>query len=501
MHVPNLAAWLLERGADDAPAIVGSAGTVTYARLRRRVREVCGAVLAATAGVERAIVPLLGGSSAELVAAHLGVLCAGAVSAPLPPLGDQALREVLRQTRAPLVLTEAAGVERLRTLTGAPVIALDAPLAASNQEPRAIAPHALAVLLYTSGSTSAPKGVMLSAANVGANTTALVELLELQAEDRALSFMPLHYSFGLSVLHTHLRAGGSLALSSAVYPGEMLAALQTSGATGLPGVPTLFATLLQRTALATTPLPRLRQVMISGGRLDTAAIQRLRQALPGVRVYLRYGVTEATAGASVLPPERADKIPSVGRGLPGAPLLVLRPDGTPVAPGQGEAGEIVIKSESVALGYLGEDAPHEFRDGAFYTGDVATVDDEGYVFVVGRERDFVKTAGYRVSPAEIEEVITALPFVEEAAVCGVPHPILGESLVCFVKLREGSAGTVAELRERCAQELPTYKVPSRFELVPELPKTSNGKLDRRRLTHERGAGQGENAPRLKAEIA
>jgi acyl-CoA synthetase (AMP-forming)/AMP-acid ligase II len=293
--------------------------------------------------------------------------------------------------------------------------------------------------------------------------------------------MPVHYSFGLSVLHTQLRAGASVALCTASFPVEILDALSNSRATVLPGVPTLFQTLLERTALADQPLPFLGHVMVSGGKLSAELAVRLKQALPNVRLYLRYGVTEVTAGASILPPECWDKSPSIGNGLPQAPLRVLRADGTSVERGTGEVGEIVVQSDSVALGYLGSDGSESFKDGAFHSGDLATVDDEGYVFVVGRERSFIKTGGYRVAPPEVEETVTALPFVVEAAVCGVPHPLLGESVVCFVVVRAGTEGAVARLREHCKASLPSFKVPTRFELVSKLPRTSSGKTDTRQL--------------------
>lgn len=494
----NLADWLLERGSDDAVVLVSAARSYTRGELRARVREVASRVLDATHGRERAIVCSIGGNSFPLIATHLGVLHAGAVSALLPPLSDDHLSHVLNETQPALVFAEGEQVERLRGLTAVPVLALDEALLASNVAARAVVPSQLSVLLYTSGSTSRPKGVMLSARNIQHNSESISDAVALSDSDRALSFMPLHYAFGLSVLHTHLRAGASLMFGTAAFPSQMLTELQASGATGLPGVPTLFATLLNRTNLAATPLPQLRYAMISGGQLATPLIHRLREALPSARVFLRYGVTEVTSGASALSPDRADKIPSIGFGFAGAPLQVLRADGTPVARGSNEPGEIVVRSDSVALGYWGEaEESKHFRDGAFHTGDIATVDDDGFIFVIGRERDFIKTAGFRVAPSEIEDVVSQLPFVAEAGVCGVPHPVLGESLLCFVVIREGAAGSIQELKTHCVAQLPTYKVPAKFELVSALPKTGNGKLDRRRLP---SLIQGSE-PRPKAEIA
>lgn len=486
MTADNLAAWLLEQGSDDAIVVTQGERSHTRGELRRRTRAVSARVTRTRIGHGRSIVALVGSNSFELMAAHLGVLHAGAVSAPLPPLSDEHLREILQEIGATVVFVESEQLARVQQLTGARVEALDAALPDSDDAARVVSQHELAILLYTSGSTSRPKGVMLSSANIRANTEAIVAVVGLTASDRALSFMPMHYAFGLSVVHTHLRVGASVAFGTATFPTEMLSEIQRTAATGLPGVPTLFVTLLNRTAIAEAPLPSLRYAMISGGRLNTAMIHRLREALPQAQVFVRYGVTEVTSGASALPPERADKIPSVGRGFPGAPLLVLRPDGAPVtvgvAAGGGEIGEIVVRSASVALGYFGDvpEARH-FRDGGFHTGDLATVDEEGFVTVVGRERDFIKTAGFRVSPSEIEEVVTQLSFVEEAAVCAVPHPVLGESLVCCVVQREPTESSVAKLRAHCVAQLPSYKVPTRFELVDALPKTSNGKLDRRSL--------------------
>jgi acyl-CoA synthetase (AMP-forming)/AMP-acid ligase II len=494
----NLAAWLLERGVDDSPVLTTIERTYTRGELRQRVREVASAVLDHARAREPAIVAIVGDTSFDLIAAHLGVLHAGAVSMLLPPLSPEHLSHVLSETQPMLMFAERGKQAQLSAVATCRILALDEVLPASSTAPRTISPSQLSVLLHTSGSTSRPKGVMLSARNIQHNTQAISDTIGLGEGDRALSFMPLHYAFGLSVLHTHLRAGASLRFGTGAFPSQMLSELQTSGATGLPGVPTLFTTLLNRTNLAATQLPQLRYAMISGGQLATPLVHRLREALPQAQVFLRYGVTEVTSGASALPPERADKIPSIGRGFAGAPLQVLRADGSPVVPGSGEPGEIVVRSDSVALGYWGEgEESQHFRNGAFHTGDIATVDEEGFVFVVGRERDFIKTAGFRVAPGEIEDVVARLPFVEEVAVCGVPHPILGESLLCCVIARNAAADLVLQVRKHCAAQLPSHKVPTQFELVASLPRTSNGKLDRRRL---RELFQG-NAARPKADSA
>jgi acyl-CoA synthetase (AMP-forming)/AMP-acid ligase II len=351
----------------------------------------------------------------------------------------------------------------------------------------------MSLLLYTSGSTGAARGVMLSARNLRANAGAILGFLPLTPGDRALVTLPLYYCYGASVIHTHLRAGASVALSRAAFPEELCDELERSGATGLPAVPSLIKLLVDRSSIATRALPRLRYAMVSGGHLLDADVRKLRAALPDLALYIRYGVTELTAAASYLPPERlGDRLGSIGRGLPGAPLRVERDDGREVTPGADEVGEIVGAGPHVALGYY-RTTDAAFHDGKFYTGDLARIDADGFIVVVGRAKEFVKTGGHRVSPVEVEGVLAELPGVLEVAVCGVPHPVRGEALVAGVVARPGHAPSAAELRAHCAARLPTFKVPVAFVLLPELPKTANGKISRRQLADAlaRGATNGD----------
>lgn len=204
--------------------------------------------------------------------------------------------------------------------------------------------------------------------------------------------------------------------------------------------------------------------------------------MPNMLLSLRYGVTELTAAASFLPPELADiKVGSIGRGLPSHPLAVVRPDGSPVVPG--ETGEIVATGPHVAVGYYNDpDATREvFEDGTFRTGDEARIDDDGFIYVLGRRRDFIKSSGHRISPQEIEDAIASHPAIAEVAVTSVPDSLRSEVPVAIVVLRAGGTIAMAEIEAHCRTTLPAFKVPARIVRVAELPRTPSGKVRRELL--------------------
>ncbi|HEY4055133.1 MAG TPA: AMP-binding protein [Kofleriaceae bacterium] len=472
---PNFAAWLLEVGDADAPAVLDGARSFTYAQLRTRVHQIA-------ALVQKQTTPVLvvGESSFEQLAAYLGVIFAGGVVALLPPMSADALDSVIAETGASLALCDAENlatvgprVPHAVLLTAELEEVLDTPVATRAQD--------MTALMYTSGSTGRPRGVMVSTANLIANTRGILEFWPLTSDDRALLGLPLYYCYGVSVAHAHLRTGASVVLSREGNPERVLDLLQQSRATSIPGVPTLFELLLARPSFARRDLTSVRYLMISGGRLRDGSLQRLRAQLPTARVYVRYGVTELTAAASYLPPERLDdKLGSIGRGLPGLPLEVLDDAGANIQPGSTDVGQIVARGEHVALGYFKDEAEttRVFRDGAFLTGDLATVDAEGFIFIVGREREFVKTGGHRIAPQEIENVLASAGGVRQVAVVGVPDDKRGEVLVAIVVPDEGQTVSVDDLRNYCEQRLPAFKVPTRIELVDALPQTASGKIDR-----------------------
>jgi acyl-CoA synthetase (AMP-forming)/AMP-acid ligase II len=337
----------------------------------------------------------------------------------------------------------------------------------------------LAALMFTSGSTGAPRGVMISHANLIANTESIIEYLRLTPADRIMAVLPFSYCFGASLLHTHLRVGGSLVPDSRfVYPEVVLERMIATCCTGFAGVPSHYQILLRSSGLRKKTFPHLRYVQQAGGCLAKPLIAELHEALPRTSIFVMYGQTEATARLSYLPPEHLErKLGSVGKSIPGVRLRVLNEHGEPVRPG--EVGEIVAEGPNIARGYWGcpEESAAIFRNGALYTGDLATLDEDGFLYIAGRDRDFLKCRGERVSCRQLEEKLLECGDLVEAAVIGTPDEVLGESVKAFVVARNRDSRGVQEALIRfCRQRLPAHLVPKEIIAVPALPKNSAGKV-------------------------
>jgi acyl-CoA synthetase (AMP-forming)/AMP-acid ligase II len=296
--------------------------------------------------------------------------------------------------------------------------------------------------------------------------------------------LPFHYCFGLSILHSILAAGGSLVLNNQfMYPEAVLADMQAKECTGLAGVPSTYQILLRKSRFKQIQFPALRWLQQAGGKLHNPFIREIRETFPHVRFYLMYGQTEATARLSYLPPEHLkDKLGSIGMGLPSTRLQVLK-DGHPVVPGSNEVGEIVASGPNVTAGYWNDpdETAKYFRHGALYTGDLARVDADGFIFVVEREREMIKSGGNRVSAKEVEDVIAELADVVEVAVIGVEHELLGEAIKAFIVPKAGSSVTPDQIKTHCQRRLPPFKCPEVVELMPSLPHNGSGKVLKAKL--------------------
>lgn len=481
----NVAEMILSHGRADAPALIEGSRILSHGALREGVGSVA-AWIAGQALPAGARIGILAENSAFFATVYLGILHAGRVAVPLNTEAlPESLAGILRTSGASLVLASRRQARRLAQAAvplPCPLVDEEAVSGAEPSPPAAAAPpvDGLAALMFTSGSTGEPKGVMVTHANIASNTRDIMAVLGLGEHDRVLLVLPLHYCFGLSVLHTHLMAGGSLVLNNQfLYPETVLRDIARHECTGLAGVPSTYQILLRKSRLKDTPLPSLRWMQQAGGRLPGPLINELCQAQPQARFFTMYGQTEATARLSCLPPERLDdKLGSIGRGLPSTRLEVLAPDGRPVRPGSDEVGEIVASGPNICAGYWNDPAEtaRYFRDGKLHTGDLARVDAEGFLFIVDRDRDMIKCGGNRVSSKEIEDVLAAHPGVVEAAVIGLPHELLGEAIAAYVVTTRDARIDPDELRQLCRRALPPYKVPERLEIVPELPHTGSGKV-------------------------
>jgi len=349
----------------------------------------------------------------------------------------------------------------------------------------------LAAIIYTSGSTGRPKGVAMTHINVVSAVNSITEYLENVEDDIILNALPASFDYGLYQILMSAKAQATLVLERAfAYPYEIVRRVKDERVTGFPGVPTLFAILLQLKGLDPADLDSVRYVTNTAAALPPAHIQRLRGLFRKARLYSMYGVTECKR-VSYLPPEQLDIRPtSVGRGMPNEEVYVVDENGNPVAPGV--VGELVVRGANVMMGYWGlpEETARVLRPGRYpwervlHTGDLFIMDEEGYLYFVARKDDIIKSRGEKVSPKEVENVICELTEVQEAAVVGVPDPILGEAVKAFVVVADGATLAEDDVIKHCTRRLENFMVPKAVEFRASLPKTQTGKVSRRELRSE-----------------
>ena len=346
----------------------------------------------------------------------------------------------------------------------------------------------LGLILYTSGSTGMPRGVTLTHGNLVANTEQILGYLPLDENDSVCCVLPFHYSFGNSLLLTHVRRGGRVVIDNRfAFPQKVLETLADERCTGFSGVPSHFAILCARTDFLQMPHEHLRYLTQAGGAMSPALTRRLREALPGrIELYVMYGQTEASARLSWLPPDRlADKIGSIGVGIPGVNLEVRRPDGSVCD--TDEEGEIVASGPNIMRGYWNdpeETAKVLFPDG-LHTGDLGYRDADGFIFIVDRAKNMIKAGANRVSAKEIEDAILELESVVEACVIGVPDELLGEAIEAWVVVRDASDRDEQAILRHCLSRLAQFKVPRKIQFTDALPKNSFGKVIKRELNPQR----------------
>jgi len=357
----------------------------------------------------------------------------------------------------------------------------------------------LGAILYTSGSTGKPKGVMLSHGQVMAGSTIVSTYLGITETERILAALPFSFDAGLNQLMTAFEQGGTLVLIDFVFAREIVDALIKERITGLAGVPTLWSMLAQpNSSLHKHRLPDLRYITNTGGAMPQNVLATLRRLLPDTKIVLMYGLTEAFR-STYLPPEELDRRPtSMGKAIPGTEILVINENGEPCKPG--EFGELVHRGPTVSMGYWGHPdltarvlRPHPFlppelgeHERVCYSGDLVKMDEDGFLYFVGRRDTLIKSSGFRISPTEVEEVLFQSGKLRGAAVIGVPDEALGQVVKAFVVRKDGESFTEDDLRTFCAAKLPRHMVPVFVEILDELPKTSSGKVDYPALRRREG---------------
>ena len=506
----------LEESAQKRPEavlVVETTGERTYGQVEAQANRIARALLDQGARPGDRIA-LLCANSAEYIEAYYGILKTGAIVVSLNAQArPENLIEMLedcgpvglvcgrRQLRGALSLIGKVALDFMLALDAkipdkavdpsSPTRSLSGPvvLPAMSSEPPNVEMRdsARAAIIYTSGSTGKPRGAILRHSNLIANTHSIVEYLSLSSSERVMVVLPFHYVYGKSLLNTHVSVGGSVVIENRfMYPQEALNALEQTECTGFAGVPSTFAILLNKSNMAARELPSLRYVTQAGGPMSPRMQRALIEALPGKQIFIMYGATEASARLSYLDPaDLPRKIGSIGKAIPGVELKVLRKDGTEAD--VDEPGELVARGANIMEGYW--NAPEEtaavLDQRGYHTGDLAKRDAEGFLYVVGRIREMIKSGAHRISPLEIQNVLLHHPAIHEAAVLGHPDETLGEKIGAYVVLHQ-EADPVAdeEILDWCRSHLPAYKVPHALRILDELPHHSSGKIDKLALKRQ-----------------
>ena len=481
----NVTDYLLQHCKDEDTALVTPKGEYTYRVLKQ-----------ATAGMIEAFrsiginlgdrVGILGSNSLFWVASYLAGMKIGAVTVPmatkLPP-SELTLR--IEQTSCKGLCVEKRLQKRYDGAFSNSLIVMNEDVLEIKRTVAQLPENAIgfdehhdAAWMLTSGTTAKPRIVRITHANIRSNTDAIIESLGLTSHDRIMAILPFYYCFGTSLLHTHLRVGGSLVLGDTLgFPEKVLDLMEQTSCTGFAGVPTTFQMYLRNSTFPQREMSTLRHIQQAGGKLSSVLIEELIQSRPQAKIYIMYGQTEATARLSCLQPEDLpSKLGSIGKGISGVSLQVLNEDGKEVH--AGEVGEIVAWGGNISPGYVGEPEinAEKFVHGSLRTGDMATIDENGYIYIADRKSDFIKSYGNRVSSQEIEACILEIKEVTAAAVIGVPDPLRGEAIRAFVVSRANATLDEPMVIEHCAKRLARYMVPKDVIFIRSLPVNEHGKV-------------------------
>ncbi len=484
--VPQPLDYLARRGVASDPALVDRAGSLDYAALERAVGAMARWLADRLASGERVATWLPKTRAACLL--PLAVARAGLVHVPVNPLLKRAqVAHILADSGARLLVTQSARVAMLETgdVPGDCAVAEEAalPLNGEGLPPSSADTGSLAAILYTSGSTGRPKGVMLSHANLWLGAVSVAHYLKLTPDDRVLGVLPLSFDYGQNQLLSTWAAGAAVTPLDYLTPRDVVKAVERFGISTLAGVPPLWVQLLEAEWPANTAAV-LRRLTNSGGALTPRLVRALRERFPAADLYPMYGLTEAFR-STYLAPELVDAHPeAIGRAIPFAEVMAVRPDGTRAA--AGEPGELVHAGPLVAQGYWrdAERTAARFRPApafsasggiAVWSGDTVVEGADGLFRFVGRDDETIKSAGNRISPGEIEEAVLAGGEAREAVAVGVPDERLGQAIVVVTA---GDPAAEAGLRARLKRDLPGFMQPGLFVWRDELPRNANGKLDR-----------------------
>jgi amino acid adenylation domain-containing protein len=451
-------------------------------------------------------------NSVDTVVAFWGVLEASAVAVPISPLTkSHKLLWLINDSRASALIIDARTAvafapiaqrsrhelatfiigdadEGVILQTGA--IAFSTPMPSDRSEealPRECIDVDLATIIYTSGSTGEPKGVMLTHRNMLSAAASICGYLKLHESDTVLSALPMAFDYGLYQVLLSARQGAILILERSLQlPTQVALRAAAERATVFPGVPTTFGLLAELKDISHL-FSTVRVVTSTGAALSSAQVKNITTLFPHAHIFSMYGLTECKRCTYLPPDDLLRKPESVGIAIPNTELWLVNEEGRRVSPGA--VGELVIRGATVMRGYWErpEETAKALRPGplpgekVLYTGDYCRLDDEGYLYFVGRKDDIIKSRGEKVAPAEVEATLHAILGVKEAAVVGIPDKILGQAVEAYVVLEAGACLTEIDLKRECRKRLEAFMVPKSVKIRDVLPKLENGKVNKKDL--------------------
>jgi long-chain acyl-CoA synthetase len=493
----------------DKVALVCDNHAYTYAQLAQRAAQL--ALELQRRGVARGDrVALFLDNGIELVAGVFAALAAGAVFMPVNPLTKaDKLAYMLNDSRATALVTSASlasvyedALALNRSVLSCIVaghgeardhriVRYPEPMTNDSMAPEdaGLIDQDLASIIYTSGSTGDPKGVMLTHLNMVSAARSVSTYLGLRHDDVIICVLPLAFDYGLYQLLMSVRVGATLVLErSFTFPVKVLERMVQHKVSVFPGVPTIFSMLMNIGTLSSYDLHALRMITNTAAALSEEHIRQLRGLFPQAQLFSMYGLTECKR-VTYLPPEQLDIRPtSVGRGMPNEEVWLVDESGRRLP--NGSTGELVIRGSNVMRGYWEkpEETAKRLKPGPIpgemilHSGDIFRTDEEGYLYFVARKDDIIKSRGEKVSPREVENALYALEGVYEAAVVGVPDPLLGQAVKAFVVLKQGYRYSERDVIKHCIGRLENFMAPKHVEFVDALPKTDTGKIKKTGLT-------------------
>ncbi len=499
----------------DKEALICPEGRYRYREIGEKVKKLSKLLLGMNANKSDRVLIFLE-NSLESVVSIFGILEAGCVFVIInPQMKSKKMEYIINDCGTKILITDRNHLEQIRDVLGncsslVYILLIDAedeeiisinnkkimvvPFYSKNifervNQSQTIVDADLASIIYTSGSTGFPKGVTLSHKNMSSAADSITTYLENTPDDIIFNILPLSFDYGLYQVLMAFKLGGTVILEkSFVFPHHVLQCIKEEKATGFPIVPAIANILLRLKNLKKYELSTLRYITNTAQKLPKKTIFSLMDAFPHVQIYSMYGLTECKR-VTYLPPEKLKNKPeSVGKAMPNTEAFLVDEKGNRITK-PGVVGELVVQGPNVMVGYWNnpKETDEVIRPGAnpgdrwLYSGDLFSMDEDGDLYFFGRKDDMIKTAGEKVSPKEIENVLYDIEDVVEAAVIGVPDDMLGHAIKAVVALRKGSKLTEKEIILRCSKHLENFMVPKYVEIREQLPKTSTGKISKKDL--------------------